>query len=95
MDFGDHSRVQNSFSRAASDQADTSLYLLRSREESTVGRDREAVGKTGNQFNTSQGWFHKQCVSCSEEGGPMEVDTEPEGLEHVYANISRWRIYDQ
>ena len=50
MDFGNHSRMQNSFQEAPSDQADTGLLLHGSGEESAVCRDRKAVGKASNVF---------------------------------------------
>ena len=84
MDFGNHSRIQNSFQEAPSDQADTGLHLHGNGEENAVCRDRKAAGKAGDKFNRGQRWFHKQRISCSEEGGPMEIDYESKGLEHVH-----------
>ena len=49
MDFGNHSRIQNSVQEAPSDQADTGLHLHGSGEESAVCR--KAVGKAGDKFN--------------------------------------------
>ena len=84
MDPGDYSRLQNSLPGAASNQADPSLHLLRSREEGTVGRDRKAVGEAGHKPSRSHRRLHKQYISSSEKGEPVEVDTQPESPKHVY-----------
>ena len=84
MDPGDYSRLQNSLPGAASNQADPSFHLLRSREEGTVGRDRKAVGEAGHKPSRSHRQLHKQYISSSEKGEPVEVDTQPESPKHVY-----------